>query len=85
MTGEVLEQTKELTFSARMLHLLKENRVEAMIVTILLYSTGALEKSVVYGSGVCWCSAAELRVKGTVVFLMRWRVDIIVYSILSQE
>lgn len=53
MTGEVLEQTKELTLGARLLHLLKENRVEAMIVTILLYSTGALEKAVVYGSGVC--------------------------------
>ena len=53
MTGEVLEQTKELTLAAKLLHLLKENRVEAMIVTILLYSTGALEKAVVYGAGVC--------------------------------
>jgi len=53
MTGDVLEQTKELTLGAKLLYLLKENRVEAMIVTILLYSTGALEKAVVYGSGVC--------------------------------
>ncbi len=53
MTGEVLEQTKELTFIAKLLHQLRENRVEAMIVTILLYSTGMLEKAVVYGAGVC--------------------------------
>jgi hypothetical protein len=44
---------KDLTFSARMLNGLKENRVEAMIVTILLYSTGLLEKAVTYGAGVC--------------------------------
>jgi hypothetical protein len=53
MTGEVLEQTKELSLGAKLLHQFKENRVEAMIVTILLYSTGLLEKAVVYGVGVC--------------------------------
>jgi len=53
MTVEILEETKELTFLAKLLHQLRENRVEAMIVTILLYSTGALEKAVVYGAGVC--------------------------------
>jgi len=53
MTGEVLEQTKELTFVGKLLHQLRENRVEAMIVTILLYSTGLLEKAVVAGAGVC--------------------------------
>ena len=53
MTGEVLEHTKELTLGAKLLNQLKENRVEAMIVTILLYSTGMLEKAVVYGAGVC--------------------------------
>ncbi len=53
MTAEVLEHTKELSLGAKLLHQLKENRVEAMIVTILLYSTGMLEKAVVYGSGVC--------------------------------
>ena len=53
MTGEVLEQTKELSLGAKLLHQLKENRVEAMIVTILLYSTGMLEKAAVYGAGVC--------------------------------
>jgi hypothetical protein len=53
MTLEILEETKELTFIAKLLHQLRENRVEAMIVTILLYSTGMLEKAVVYGAGVC--------------------------------
>lgn len=44
---------KDLTFSAKMLNAIKENRVEAMIVTILLYSTGVLEKAFTYGTGVC--------------------------------
>ena len=39
--------------SARILTLLKEHRIEAMIATILLYSTGLLEKAMTYGSGVC--------------------------------
>lgn len=47
------ECVKDLTTGAKLLHLLKENRVEAMIVTILMYSTGLLEKAVVYGAGVC--------------------------------
>lgn len=53
MVGEILNETKEMTFTAKCMHQLKENRVEAMIVTILLYSTGLLEKAVVYGQGVC--------------------------------
>ena len=53
MTVEIFEETKELTLGAKLLHQIRENRVEAMIVTILLYSTGALEKAVVYGAGVC--------------------------------
>lgn len=43
----------KLTQSARILSLLRENRIEMMVVTILLYSTGLLEKAVSYGSGVC--------------------------------
>ena len=39
--------------SARILSLLKENRIEMMIATILLYSTGLLEKALTYGTGVC--------------------------------
>jgi hypothetical protein len=38
---------------ARILQLVKENRIEAMVITILLYSTGLLEKVVTYGHGVC--------------------------------
>jgi hypothetical protein len=47
------ECVKDLTTGARMLQLIKDNRLEAMIVTILLYSTGMLEKAVSYGTGVC--------------------------------
>ena len=46
MTAEVLEHTKELTLGAKLVKQLKENRVEAMIVTILLYSTGLLKKRI---------------------------------------
>jgi len=47
------ECVKDLTTGAKLLHLAKENRVEAMIMTILLYSTGILEKAFIYSSGVC--------------------------------
>ena len=53
MTAEVLEQTKELTLGAKLVKQLKENRVEAMIVTILLYSTGLLKKRILQALGVC--------------------------------
>lgn len=39
--------------TTRLVQLLKEHRIEAMIVTILLYSTGLLDKAWSYGSGVC--------------------------------
>ena len=48
-----VENAKELSLAAKLLKQLKENRVEAMIVTILLYSTGLLEKAFVAGVGVC--------------------------------
>jgi len=47
------DEVKTLTTSARLLYLLKQNRLEAMIVTILLYTTGVLDKAIVYGTGVC--------------------------------
>ena len=47
------EAVKDLTFAQKLLTQLRENRVEAMIVTILLYSTGLLEKAYVAGVGVC--------------------------------
>jgi len=53
MTEAIVDNAKELSLGSRLLIQLRENRVEAMIVTILLYSTGALEKAVVYGAGVC--------------------------------
>jgi len=53
MTAEILEETKELSLGAKLISQLRENRVEAMIVTILLYSTGLLEKAYVAGVGVC--------------------------------
>lgn len=53
MTEAAVESAKELTFIGKVVNQLKENRIEAMIVTILLYSTGLLERAVVYGSGVC--------------------------------
>ena len=47
------ESASDVVKSARILQLLKENRIEAMIVTILLYSTGLLERAYVYSAGVC--------------------------------
>lgn len=48
-----LDDVKALTTSARLLFLLKEHRIEAMVLTILLYTTGVLDKAIVYGAGVC--------------------------------
>lgn len=53
MTAEVAETAKELSLLGRLAQQLKENRIEAMIVTILLYSTGMLDKAWTYGAGVC--------------------------------
>lgn len=53
MTDIVCDEIKTVSTGARLLQLAKDNRLEAMIVTILLYSTGVLEKAVVYGAGVC--------------------------------
>jgi hypothetical protein len=50
---ECVDEIKTVTTGARLVQLIKENRLEAMIVTILLYSTGLLDKAIVYGSGVC--------------------------------
>lgn len=53
----MMQETQEIAIEgvkgARLLHLIKEHRIEAMIVTILLYSTGLLERAYAYGSGVC--------------------------------
>ena len=47
------ETATDVAKGARILQLVKENRIEAMVITILLYSTGLLEKAVAYGNGVC--------------------------------
>lgn len=47
------ETATDVAKGARIMQLVKENRIEAMIVCILLYSTGLLEKAVTYGHGVC--------------------------------
>ena len=47
------DQATNVAKGARIMQLVKENRIEAMVITILLYSTGLLEKAVAYGNGVC--------------------------------
>tara|TARA_B100000459_G_scaffold132087_1_gene86696 strand:- start:361 stop:525 length:165 start_codon:yes stop_codon:yes gene_type:complete len=47
------EEATDVAKGARIMQLVKENRIEAMVITILLYSTGLLEKAVTYGQGVC--------------------------------
>jgi hypothetical protein len=44
---------KEVAKGVRLTQLLKDNRIEMMIVTILLYSTGLLERAFTLGAGVC--------------------------------
>lgn len=48
-----LDTCSDVGTSLRLLNLMKENRIEMMVVTILLWSTGLFEKAVTYGSGVC--------------------------------
>ena len=53
MMQQTTEHAIDVAKGARLLHLIKEHRIEAMVVTILLYTTGVLEKALTYGSGVC--------------------------------
>lgn len=48
-----LDTCSDVTTSLRLLKLLKENRIEMMVVTILLYSTGLLNQGFTYAQGVC--------------------------------
>jgi hypothetical protein len=52
-TTQCLDSIGDVTMPVRLLHLLKENRIEMMIATILLYSTGLLEQAWTYSQGVC--------------------------------
>lgn len=52
MMQKTTEHAIDVAKGARLLHLIKEHRIEAMVVTILLYTTGVLDKALTYGSGV---------------------------------
>jgi hypothetical protein len=48
-----LDTLADVSLPVRLLTLLKQNRLEMMIVTILLYSTGLLTDATTYAQGVC--------------------------------
>jgi len=48
-----LDTCADVSTSLRLISLLKENRIEMMVITILLWSTGLFEQAMTYGSGVC--------------------------------
>jgi hypothetical protein len=52
-TTQCIDTLTDVSLPVRLLNLLKQNRIEMMVVTILLYSTGLLEQAVTYGQGVC--------------------------------
>ena len=52
-TTQCIDKMSDVTLPIRLLTLLKQNRIEMMVATILLYSTGLLEQAVTYGQGVC--------------------------------
>ena len=52
-TTNTLDISSDVATSVRLLQMLKDNRIEMMVITILLWSTGVLEKAVTYGQGVC--------------------------------
>lgn len=53
ITTQCLDSVGDVTMPVRLIQLLKQNRIEMMVVTILLYSTGLLNQAVEYGQGVC--------------------------------
>ena len=52
-TTQCLDTLGSAALPVRLLTLLKDNRIEMMIVTVLVYSTGLLDKAITYGQGVC--------------------------------
>lgn len=52
-TTQCVDTLSDASQTVRLIQLLKDNRIEMMVATILLYSTGILEKSLVYAQGVC--------------------------------
>ena len=52
-TTQCLDTLADVSLPVRLLTLHKQNRLEMMIVTILLYSTGLLTDATTYAQGVC--------------------------------
>lgn len=52
-TTQCIDTVGSATLPVRLFMLLKENRIEMMIATILLYSTGLLNQGITYAQGVC--------------------------------
>jgi len=48
-----LDTCTDVSTSLRLLKLFKENRIEMMVVTILIWSTGLLTEATTYAQGVC--------------------------------
>ena len=52
-TTQCLDTLASASLPIRLLTLLKQNRLEMMIVTILVYSTGLFNEATTYAQGVC--------------------------------
>ena len=52
-TTQCLDAVGDVTMPVRLIQLLKDNRIEMMVVTILLYSTGLLNQAYTHAQGVC--------------------------------
>ena len=52
-TTQCLDTLGSATLPVRLLTLLKQNRLEMMVITILVYSTGLLNDATTYAQGVC--------------------------------
>ena len=48
-----LDTLTDVSLPVRLLNLLKQNRIEMMVITILVYSTGLLNDATTYAQGVC--------------------------------
>lgn len=55
--GETIGAAADVAMKANVLKTvlghLKENRIEYAVFTLLLYSLGAIDKAMTYGSGLC--------------------------------
>ena len=53
MEASVPEAAKTGLTVASCLNHIRNNRIEYLIVTLLMYSIGALDKAITYGTGLC--------------------------------